>query len=80
MLYGLAHYYFYSMSLAITEYRENIAFNSIAIYSNTLDTLIYMIRICNLDIICSTTELTCSIQTIPSSRNRWIDLKTIEVC
>ena len=28
------------MSLAITEYRENIAFNSIAIYSNTLDTLI----------------------------------------
>lgn len=45
LIYGLTHYYFYSMSLAITKYWKNIALDSIAIYSNTLDTLIYMIRI-----------------------------------
>ena len=77
---GLAHNNFYCMSLSVAECRNYIAFDRITVNCYALDTLIDMRRIGNLDIISSTTELTCCSKTIPCSRDRRINLQTVEVC
>ena len=47
------------MNSTITYYRDYISINSLAVNSHALNTLANMVRICNCDLICITTELTC---------------------
>ena len=77
---ALTHYNLYSVSLAVAKCWNNIALDGIAINYNALNALVDVIRVRNLDVVCSTTELTSSCHSIPCSRYRWINLQTIEVC
>ena len=75
----LAHYNGYSMGLSIAEYRQDIAFNCLAVYGYGCNTLANVIRILYGDVISCTTELSGNCEAIPFVRNGRINLQTVPI-
>ena len=79
MLLGSAHYYFNFVCSISLKYRHYIAVDLCTVNSYRLDTLAYVIRVLNGDVIGVAAELSGDVEAVPCRRNGRIDLQTIKV-
>ena len=76
---GLAHDNLNSVMCAVLEYRQDIAFNCLAVNCNRNDTLANVVRVLDCYIIGCTTILSGNREAIPFVRDRRVDLQTIPI-